>query len=97
MFGLHMKFANYNDCYFQINSQRVMIMSQTEGPICRVNNPELDPDFPNEIALKNYSENEGLLDELIRLGVVQDTGLTVQSGYTVHNICTFDVDKAYNL
>ena len=94
MFGIHMKYANYNDCYFDIQNQYIFVKSQKEGNICRVNNPTLDPDFPERIALKNYSENEGLLDELTRLGVVQDTGLTVQSGYTVHNICTFDIDKA---
>ena len=97
MFGLHMKFANYNDCYFQINNQWVMIMSQTEGPVCNVNNPELDPDFPERIALKNYSENEGLLSELERLGIVQDTGMTIKSGYVDYNICTFDIDKAFEL
>lgn len=43
----------------------------------------------NEIAIKNYSENEGILDILIEQGVINEPHRYVSSGY-VNNIpvCT---------
>jgi hypothetical protein len=42
----------------------------------------IDYDFePNETAIKDYSENEGMLDTLITEGFVTDTGKRVQSGF----------------
>lgn len=36
---------------------------------------------PGCFFLKNYSENEGLLESLIKAGVVEETGLTAYSGW----------------
>lgn len=41
----------------------------------------------NEVAIKNYSENEGLLDVLIGLGVIEPPHRQVQSGFVLIDIC----------
>jgi len=45
---------------------------------------DLDED---EVLIKNYSENEGVLPALIDAGIVQDTGKKVNVGYAHANIC----------
>ena len=46
-----------------------------------INIEELDLTNTNCIAAKNYSENEGLLEEMIRLGFFEDTGVKWATGY----------------
>ncbi len=49
----------------------------------------IDYDFEaNETAIKDYSENEGMLDTLIREGFVTDTGKRFQSGFVEIPIVT---------
>lgn len=40
-----------------------------------------------EVLVKDYSENEGVLDCLIKEGVVEDTGRRVESGYVQLPVC----------
>ncbi len=40
----------------------------------------------NEILIKNWSENEGILDSLVEQGLVEDTGKVVPTGYVIANI-----------
>lgn len=40
----------------------------------------------NEIAIKNYSENEGMLEALIKAGVVADPRITLKLDYHTHTI-----------
>ena len=40
-----------------------------------------------EVLLKDYSENEGLLECLVAEGVVEDTGRRVQSGFVQLPVC----------
>lgn len=41
----------------------------------------------DEILIKNYSENEGLLDVLVAANIVKDTGRTIPVGFTKAHIC----------
>lgn len=48
------------------------------------------PDQPlgkNRVAIKDWSENEGMLKALIEAGVVKSTGQTIRSGYVEVPIC----------
>lgn len=45
-----------------------------------VNVPD-DPLGPKEVAVKDYSENEGMLDALVAAGLVRPTGRTISQGY----------------
>lgn len=61
-----------------------------EGPGAKVAvsiNLEAAPREPTEIAIKDYSEGEGNLAELIRLGVVSPPHRYEQSGYVRVPIC----------
>lgn len=41
----------------------------------------------NEVAIKDYGENAGLLDALVAAGVVKPTGQTVRSGFFEVPVC----------
>lgn len=52
--------------------------------VATVNIPEI-PLKDNEIIIKNYSENEGMLDTLKRCGFITDTKREISTGFvTVH-------------
>ena len=98
MFGIHTKFANCNDCYFTVLGRSTLaIISKSEGPIMFVNKDVDGVNFPEEIAVKDYAENEGLLSELLRLGVIDEPRATVPAGYASLSICKFNYDKAMSL
>ena len=41
----------------------------------------------NQVIIKNYSENEGMLEALVAANIVEPTGQTVPVGRTVGHIC----------
>lgn len=41
----------------------------------------------DEVIIKNYSENEGMLDALVSNGIVEPTGKKVQSGFVECDVC----------
>jgi hypothetical protein len=48
------------------------------------------PDVPlgkNQVLIKNWSENEGVLEALVAAGVVTPTGQTVRSGFVEVPVC----------
>ncbi len=48
------------------------------------------PDYrqaPDEVYVKNWSENEGLLGALVAGGIVEDTGRTLPTGFVHANVC----------
>lgn len=59
-----------------------------EGPECTasVNMPDL-PCPEGYTYIKDYSENEGILDELIRHGIVDAPEAVVASGHVVIPLC----------
>lgn len=46
----------------------------------------------DEVIIKNYSENEGILEELIKSGIVSEPVELINSGYAVFNVCKLLVD-----
>ena len=51
-----------------------------------VNIPEMDLK-ENEVIIKDYSENEGMLEALVAAGIVVPTGRFVDSGFVTCPIC----------
>jgi len=49
---------------------------------------------PNEVFIKNYAENEGLLEVLVNAGIVEDMGIKATTGYTAADICRLLVAPA---
>ena len=79
--------STYEDCYFDTGYYEngniaFYIMSQSEGPIIV---PTVNPGIklpPDRIAIKNYSENEGIIDYLISLDMIEhDPVQLIQSGW----------------
>ena len=60
----------------------------SEGPMCRatVNIPNLRL-APDEVVIKDYSENHGVQEALIKAGIIEDTGETACCGYAICSIC----------
>lgn len=76
------KYGSYDNCYFETGvyengNLAISIYSAEEGPIIRVTvNPDLIIPFPY-IAIKDYSENEGMVSWLISQELIEDTPATV--------------------
>lgn len=47
----------------------------------------------DEVAIKNYSENEGILDLLIGLGAIEPPHRRVASGFVMIDICNMNRSK----
>jgi hypothetical protein len=61
----------------------LMLKESTTGEAiatCTVNLPN-SPMGENITAIKNYSENKGMLEWLVKEGIVRDTGNYVSSGF----------------
>lgn len=65
-----------------------LIDAQDGEPVatCTVNMPDYNL-AEGEICIKDYSENEGMLDFLVKEGIVEDTGKRLQSGYVTIPVC----------
>lgn len=51
-----------------------------------VNLPEEDLE-DNEVFIKDYSENDGILEVLVNAGIIEDTGRRVQTGFVTIPVC----------
>lgn len=58
---------------------------------CTVN---LDPLPSNQVAIKDYSENEGMLNVLQKAGIIGDVIRFESSGFVQIPICKFNEEKA---
>ena len=67
---------------------RALSLVDEEGPVATatVNLPDV-PLGKNQVLIKNWSENEGMLDALVAAGVVKPTGETVRSGFVEVPVC----------
>ena len=86
-FEFKSKYATYKDCYFQVGHYQngnlaLEIWNNTEGCI---NRPTVNPDVKiptTHIAVKDYSENEGTVDALKDLGIIEgDPTQIIRSGW----------------
>ena len=62
--------------------------------IATVNMPEVDLK-PNEVLIKNYSENEGVLQFLVDNNIVVPTGKIVETGYVKLPICILNPESEW--
>jgi hypothetical protein len=56
---------------------------------------------PDEIIIKNYSENEGMLSALQKSGLVSETVREIQTGHVIANVVTKtdklkEIEKSFN-
>ncbi len=81
--------CNVNITEYRDGNAAISLDDATDGsPVATasVNIPEakLPTGF---IFIKNWSENEGMLDALVSAGIVEDTGRTFPCGFTDANLC----------
>ena len=71
-----------------------LVDSNTGEPVAMatVNLPD-EPMAANEIAVKNYAENEGMYDWMIAQGFIEPVHRVVRSGYVDIPICRLRVAK----
>jgi hypothetical protein len=70
------------------NGRVALSLVDEEGPVATatVNLPAVKLE-PNQVAIKAYGENEGMLSAMVAAGVVKPTGQTVRSGFVEVPIC----------
>lgn len=44
------------------------------------------------VHIKNWSENKGILDSLVKAGIIEDTGQKIPTGYVEANLCKLLID-----
>lgn len=88
---MKIKFAGFEgdlEFYKYSNGRIAMSIEDDEGCIadCTVNIPEARLK-EGEVIIKDWSENEGMLQTLIDAHVVEDTGRVFATGFVQANIC----------
>lgn len=92
------KYGTYENCQFMVGlyangNLGIEIWSDEEGPITKVTvNPDIK--IPTDrIAIKNYSENEGMVDFLVEEDLIEpDPVQIIESGFVtipVHKLTTY--------
>lgn len=80
--GLKLFRSTYNN-----NGRVALELYDDEGPYATAS-VNVDDDIPEDhIAIKNYSENEGVLDALVAAGVVERPSFFVESGWVQIPVC----------
>lgn len=91
------KYGEYNirlimDKYNDGNNYRIELYSDTEGPIAIATTNFPGSLLSNDVAIRNYSENEGLLDWLLSVNIIAPPHRYIRSGYVSYPICKLLVD-----
>ena len=75
--------------YYPNNRPAIVIFSPSGDRLltATINMPDVYLE-PNEVIIKNYSENEGILESLINNGIVKLSGRLISTGFTNCEICT---------
>lgn len=70
------------------NGRLALQLIDAEGPVsvATVNIPEYNLKA-DEVLIKSWGENEGMLEFLVSNGIVEDTGRVALSGYVKANVC----------
>ncbi len=91
-------YDQYEDCYFEFgqyvdtNNLALTIVSDTEGPIATVTT-NIGRNFGVGITgIKNYSENEGMLDWLYAMGFIKRIVAKIEQGFVEIPVVELDVD-----
>lgn len=106
MFTFKTIYSEFKNCYFKIDDNKsrrtVSIWSDEEGSICTINNVDAEILYGIEdkdlIAVKSYSENEGVEEFLKEHQLVPDTPEGyAHMGMAEYLIYRFAFDKAQGM
>lgn len=87
------KYGTYKNCSLNFTKyacdQNALIITDEYGaPILKAS--VAIPEYSiadDEIFIKNWLENEGILDELIKLGIIEHTGIKLATGHVYADLC----------
>lgn len=78
------------------NGQSAVVLLTTEGEVQAVATVAIDEQLAeDEIAIKNYSEGEGMLEFLLEVGIIKSPHRFVPSGYVNIPICRIVEEARY--
>ena len=87
-------FGTFEDCVISLSEYKyggtyIKLFSEIGEPICTATAwaPETPLLPSNHCLIKNYSENEGVLQSLVKAGAIEDTGKTVPTKHTHLHVC----------
>lgn len=91
-------FGKYQKNNSKIDRIAIMLIDKdTKEPIAdATSNLPTFPLKPYEVLIKNYSENEGILQALIDGGIIEDTGIAISTGFVKLNLCNLLVEPEFN-
>ena len=106
MFTFRTRYCNAEDCFIRTRgaglNTKYEVWSE-EGPECTINligyHDCLDEKYrrPDVLVIKDYSENEGVLNALCYNGVVKKLICYLNSGYVKLPVVEVDLEKLKNL
>lgn len=74
--------------YFNQRTLIILLDSETLNPITKASvNLYDEPLNSDQVFIKNWSENEGILDVLVNAGIVEHTGKKVKTGFVEADLC----------
>lgn len=77
------RFSKYVD-----NDRTAIVLYNNDGSLMTKATVNLDiPMEPDEVAIRDYSENEGMLNVLVAAGIVSEPIRREQSGFVMIPIC----------
>jgi len=82
--------GKYGNGHFAL--ELVDVLDGSPVAVATVNLPSQNLEH-NEVFIKDYSENEGMLDALVQAGIVEDTGRRVTTGYVTVPVCRVIVSQ----
>jgi hypothetical protein len=68
------------------NNRKAIVHDDFPPIVLTINLPDV-PLAEDEVAIKNYSEHEGVLDDLIDAGIVSQPVKFIQSGFVEIPVC----------
>lgn len=94
-------YENYKDCYFRLGRYdrgglSIRIYNDTEGHIATCTKFIMPNLKDNYVFIKNYSENEGMLEFLKSLGVIKSIVGIVGEKYVMLPLVELDLDVLYS-
>lgn len=89
-----LRFAGFNciverSRYSNNNRTALLLIDAEDGePVATatVNLPEVEM-APGEVAIKNWSENEGMVEVLVQAGVIEPPHREIALGYVIAPVC----------
>ncbi len=83
------------DKYSNNDRTAIELVNEKDGSpvaIATVNIPDVYLE-KDEVIIKNYSENNGMIDALIKSGVIEPTGRKVKTGFVECDVCKLLITK----